>query len=207
MTQRPAGPPARRSQARNTTHASNRTCSPASPSAPGSSAVPGPAQRSAPSSRARYPRSGSRPGPAGPGPGCAGTPPRTPWPRPPRPPAHTRPRDPHPGSPAACAPHPPMPGTDQKSAGCPGIRGQCVNAKSDQRARGNRKRPSGSGPQRQAFQRALIPKKPGVTGSPRHHPANRNARQAPHPSRDKPSRLRRCRLAPDFLANAGVPGG
>ena len=33
-----------------------------------------------------------------------------------------------------------------RSAGCPRVRGQCVNAKSDQRAQGNRKRPTGSGP-------------------------------------------------------------
>ena len=86
------------------------------------------------------------------------------------------------------------------SAGCPGSRGRCVNAKSDQRARGNRKRPSGSGPQRQAFKRALVPKKLGVTGSPRHHPANRKVGQAQHRNRDKPSRLRRCRLAPGIFS-------
>ena len=94
-----------------------------------------------------------------------------------------------------------------RSAGCPGIRGQCVNAKSDQRARGNRKRPSGSGPQRQAFQRALIPKKLGVTGSPRHHPANRKPRQAPHPSRGKPQPATALQAGTGFSRECDHPRG
>src|SRR5712664_947994 len=59
------------------------------------------------------------PPPAVPGPAASCTPPRTPWPHPPRPPAHRRLRDPHPGSPAAYAPHPPMLEPIGRAAGCP----------------------------------------------------------------------------------------
>ena len=48
-----------------------------------------------------------------------------------------------------------------------------MNAKSDQRAQGNTKRPSGSGSQRQAYTRALIPRKHGHHGQP--------APSSPHP--------------------------
>ena len=76
-----------------------------------------------------------------------------------------------------------------RSAGCPGIRGQCVNAKSDQRARGNRKRPSGSGPQRQAVLRALIPSKHRRHGQPA--PSSRKlqamAATAPQPGQPQPA--------------------
>jgi hypothetical protein len=94
-----------------------------------------------------------------------------------------------------------------RSAGCPRVRGQCVNAKSDQRAQGNRKRPTGSGPsarlingllsQRGSASRAArtiipataSPGSPSITTRPRPQQAT-----APHP-------------APDFLADATTPRG
>ena len=94
-----------------------------------------------------------------------------------------------------------------RSAGCPRVRGQCVNAKSDQRAQGNRKRPSGSGSQRQADKRALIPKKLGVTGSPHHHPRNRKPGSPSTPTRPRPQPATAPQPAPDFLADATTPRG
>jgi len=84
-----------------------------------------------------------------------------------------------------------------------------VNAKSDQRARGNTKRPSGSGSQRQAVKRALIPRKHGHYGQPAiiipepQAPGSRVFRNRPK----NPSPLRRRTLPPDLLADATTPRG
>jgi hypothetical protein len=94
-----------------------------------------------------------------------------------------------------------------RSAGCPGIQ-VSVNAKSDQRAQGNTKRPSGSGSQRQAVKRALIPRKHGHYGQPAtiipepQAPGSRVPQQAQEP---QPATAPHLPL--DFLADATTPRG
>src|SRR6266702_3489219 len=98
---------------------------------------------------------------------------------------------------------PSYPGIDQVISGLPGDPGQCVNAKSDQRARGNRKRPSGQGPGARLLDGLVSQRNAGITGSPRHHPATRQSRQAQHHEPGHPSRP--PRRTPDSLANATAP--
>src|SRR5205809_6828392 len=68
-----------------------------------------------------------------------------------------------------------------RSAGCPGTRGQCVNARSlTSVLEATGSDPPGQGPSARLLDGLLSQGSTGITGSPRHHPATRQFRQAQH---------------------------